>query len=82
MSLRNPSRSTLGLYLFLLVLGGAISGGAGSKEDAILDLLKANPSLRQEPVTLIPEEREEAIGWPITKIYLTTQRLVLNRTNP
>ena len=82
MSLRNPSRSTLGLYLFLLMLWGAIARAAGGGEDGILDLLKSTPLFANDPVTLTPEERDQALGWPITKVYLTTQRLVLNRTNP
>jgi len=82
MSLRNPSRSTLGLYLFLLMLWGAIARAAGGGEDVILDLLKPTPLFASDPITLTPEEREHALAWPITKVYVTTERLILNRTDP
>jgi hypothetical protein len=48
----------------------------------MVPLLKRTPLFAKNPITLTPTEREEALGWPITKVYLTTQRLILNRTNP
>ncbi len=79
--MRNPFRCMVGLYLFLLMLEGTATKAVGSGEDVILDLLKATPLFSNDPVTLTLEEREQALSWPITKVYLTTQRLVLNRTN-
>jgi len=53
-----------------------------SGEDVMVDFLRATPLFAKNPITLRPDEREKALGWPITKVYLTTERLILNRTNP
>ncbi len=51
-------------------------------EDGISRFLRATPVFGKPPVTLTQDERDEALSWPITKVYLTSERLILNRTNP
>lgn len=73
---------TFALSLSLLAQAVIALQQSWAGEDMMLNLLKATPLFANDPVTLTPEEREPALGWPITKVYLTTQRLILNRTNP
>ncbi len=67
--------------LSLLTLEGINAEVARGAEDEMVNFLRATPLFAKNPITLSPDEREKALGWPIIKVYLTTERLILNRTN-